>query len=206
MIAPEILLTFFVASVALGLAPGPDNLFVLTQSILQGQRAGLLVTLGLCTGLIAHSTAVALGVAAVIKASPMAFTALKIIGACYLVYLAWQLVRANRSSLEARPANVLSGLALYQRGIIMNITNPKVLLFFLAFLPQFTDPGAGSVTLQIFILGFVFIIATLLVFGSVALLAGPIGTWLKQAQGSQAVLNWVAAAIFVLLALNLVFN
>lgn len=199
----DVLAVFFGASVMLGLAPGPDNLFVLTQSALQGRVAGLFVTLGLSTGLLVHTTAVALGVAAIFQASAVAFTALKLAGAAYLLYLAWQAFRASAAKI-APGENRLGVAALYRRGIVMNITNPKVSIFFLAFLPQFADPAAGSIAAQIFILGGVFIVATLLVFGSVALLAGSVGERLARSERAQRIMNKVAGVVFVGLALRLI--
>jgi threonine/homoserine/homoserine lactone efflux protein len=203
MIPIETLATFFMASILLGLAPGPDNIFVLTQSALRGKIAGLLVTLGLCTGLVVHTTAVAFGVAVVFQASALAFTALKLGGAGYLLYLAWHAFRASAERISDGRKNELSYAKLYRRGIIMNVTNPKVSIFFLAFLPQFADPGLGSLTLQMLLLGGVFIVSTILVFGSIALLAGSIGQWLNRSPKSQVVMNRIAGVVFVMLALKL---
>ena len=203
LIPPDVLWVFFGASVALGLAPGPDNIFVLTQSALHGQTAGFLVTLGLCTGLIFHTAAVALGVAAIFATSEVAFNAVKIVGAAYLLYLAWQAFRAGSADLEAKDGNRLSYKALYARGVIMNITNPKVAIFFLAFLPQFADPSRGPVAWQIVVLGGLFIVATLLVFGSVAVFAGSIGDRLKKSPRAQVIMNRIAGLVFVGLALRL---
>jgi len=204
MLPIETLATFFTAAVLLALVPGPDNIFVLTQSAVQGKGAGLAVVLGLCTGLIGHSTAVALGVAAIFQASAVAFTILKYIGAGYLVYLAWQAFCAPVEKIESRPAGVAADYGkLYRRGIIMNITNPKVSIFFLAFLPQFTDPARGSVTLQILLLGAVFIAATIIVFGGIALLAGSLGEWLNRSTRVQNILNKLAGTVFLGLALKL---
>ncbi len=122
---------FFAASIALALAPGPDNFFVLAQSAAHGVGAGLMITLGLCTGLILHTTAVALGVAVIFQTSALAFNGLKLVGATYLLYLAWQSVRARPEELEARREQTLSPRRLFGRGVIMNITNPKVAIFFL---------------------------------------------------------------------------
>lgn len=203
MISGEILAVFFLASVALALAPGPDNIFVLTQSALNGQGTGLLVTLGLCTGLLAHTAAVALGIAVIFQTSELAFIVLKSIGAAYLLYLAWQAFRATTIDTADGDKDKLSSRHLYQRGIIMNITNPKVSVFFLAFLPQFANPAEGKLTLQIISLGFVFMLATLLVFGSIALLAGLLGPWLKRSVKIQRNLNWCAGAVFTALAIRL---
>src|SRR5690606_7707248 len=203
VLTPDVVLAFFLASVLLGLAPGPDNIFVLTQSTLHGRRAGLMVTLGLCTGLIVHSLAVAFGAAALFQSSELAFSALKLVGAGYLLYLAWGAFRAPPASLSAEPMNAPGRLALYRRGIIMNITNPKVSIFFLAFLPQFADPACGPVALQIMLLGGLFILATLLVFGAVAVAAGQLRGWLLRSQRIQLWINRLAGAVFVGLALRL---
>ncbi len=199
----ETLSVFVAATVALALAPGPDNIFVLTQSALHGRKAGIFVTLGLCTGLIFHTAAVALGVAAIFATSALAFTILKLVGAGYLVYLAWQAFRAGASNLSDGQSVTLGSRQLYGRGVIMNITNPKVAIFFLAFLPQFADPALGAVTGQIFIFGAIFILSTLLVFGSVAWFSGFLGDWLKGSARAQVILNRLAGIIFVGLALRL---
>ena len=204
MVLPfETVVTFFTASVILALVPGPDNIFVLTQSALHGRVSGLWVTLGLCTGLVVHTTAVALGVAVIFQVSAMAFFLLKIVGACYLLYLAWQAFRVSATQTISGENSGMNRGRLYRRGIIMNVTNPKVSIFFLAFLPQFVDPVRGPLTLQIVTLGFIFIIATVLIFGSVALLAGTIGEWLNTSPKAQLVLNKVAGFVFLGLALKL---
>jgi threonine/homoserine/homoserine lactone efflux protein len=203
LIPLETVATFFMASILLGLAPGPDNIFVLTQSALRGKAAGLLVTLGLCTGLVVHTTAVAFGVAVIFQASAFAFTALKLCGAGYLLYLAWHAFRATAEKIASGSRNGLSRAALYRRGIIMNVTNPKVSIFFLAFLPQFADPIRGSLTLQMLMLGGVFIVSTILVFGGIALLAGSIGAWLNRSPTTQVVMNRLAGTVFLGLALKL---
>lgn len=203
MIPVDVALLFFVATVALAISPGPDNLFVLTQSALYGPSAGIFVTLGLCTGLIVHTGAVALGVAAVFATSAVAFTVLKLCGACYLLYLAWGAFRAGASDLDVAARSVDSRGKLYGRGVIMNITNPKVAIFFLAFLPQFADPERGSLTGQMILLGGMFMAATLIVFGAVAVFAGFLGDWLRRSAKAQRVLNRLAGVVFVALALRL---
>jgi len=206
MPAIETLLTFFIASLLLALAPGPDNLFVLTQSALRGRSAGLAVTLGLCTGLLVHTTAVALGLAALFAASALAFTLLKLCGAGYLLWLAWQAWRASSTSIHTAPADRLNGWQLYRRGILMNITNPKVSVFFLAFLPQFADPSRGPLTLQLLALGAIFMVATILIFGGIALLAGMLGEWLTRSPGLQRIMSRLTATVFVGLALKLALS
>ena len=203
MLSLSTVVLFFSAAILLALAPGPDNIFVLTQAALRGKAAGIFVTLGLCTGLIVHTTAVALGVAAIFQASMLAFNLLKYIGAAYLLYLAWQAFHAGAASLSAGSSTVVTPLRLYRRGIIMNVTNPKVSIFFLAFLPQFTDPSRGSIVVQMILLGMLFILATILIFGSISLLAGTLGRWLGQSPKAQVIMNRVAGTVFAALALRL---
>ncbi|MBM9511229.1 LysE family translocator [Desulfogranum marinum] len=203
MLPIETQMTFLMASILLALAPGPDNIFVLTQSALHGRLAGIVVMLGLCTGLIVHSSAVAFGVAVIFQTSVLAFTILKFVGAAYLVYLAWGAFRAPATAIRNSQNGHIKYGKLYRRGIIMNITNPKVSIFFLAFLPQFADPQRGAITIQMLFLGGLFIIATIVIFGAIALLAGTLGRWLKQSSRIQLILNRVAGTVFLGLALKL---
>lgn len=200
----EISGAFFITAVLLGLAPGPDIIFVLTQSAMYGARAGIVTTLGLASGLCVQTLAVALGIAALLRASPLAFNALKFCGAAYLCWLAWLAFRARPDRAETGGGTTFPGYArAYLRGVIMNVTNPKVAIFFLAFLPQFCDPSRGSMLLQIIYFGFLFIIATLLVFSSVAWLGGTLATWFNKSPKAQLWINRAAGTIFIALALML---
>lgn len=203
---PDTLLTFIAASTLLSFAPGPDNLFVLMQSALHGRRAGFLITLGLCTGLLVHTTLVALGVAAVIMVSAVAFLILKLVGASYLIYLAVMSWRASASALSPEKASRLSARQYYLRGILMNLSNPKVAIFFLAFLPQFARPEAGSVTVQLLVLGGLFIVVALLVFGLIAALASWLAAPLAGSSRAQILLNRLAALVFFGLAARLALS
>lgn len=206
MIPVDTILMFVAACVALALAPGPDNIFVLTQSALYGRKTGILVTLGLCTGLVVHTIAVSLGVAVIFQTSALAFNILKIIGAAYLIYLAFQAFRAGPETLEGASDMERAWYQLYSRGIIMNLTNPKVAIFFLAFLPQFADPSEGAVSLQLLMLGGIFITLTLLIFGVISWFAGFIGQWLKGSVKAQVIMNRVAGTVFTALAVRLVVS
>ena len=205
----ETLVAFFGVSVLLALTPGPDNIFVLLQSAQRGWRAGMCVVLGLCLGLVGHTAAVALGLAAVFAASSMAFTVLKVVGAAYLAWLAWGALRAPASVHEAPPGGAAAAggnggaLRMVGRGVVMNLTNPKVLVFFLAFLPQFADPAQGGMARQIMLLGLVFMLATLLVFGAIACFSGAFGAILQRSARAQRLLNRVAGLVFLGLALRL---
>ena len=204
MVSVDTIITLGLTSVLLSLAPGPDNIFVLTQSALYGRRCGLFITLGLCTGLLFHTTVVAFGVAAIIQSSTWAFSALKLSGAAYLSYLAWQAFNAPVKRVDDQTQKLTASAArFYQRGIIMNITNPKVSIFFLAFLPQFTTPEAGPVAAQITVFGLIFLLSALLIFSLIALLAALIGRWLTRSDRAQKYLNRIAGLVFVGLALKL---
>ena len=206
----ETLIAFFGVSVLLALTPGPDNIFVLLQSAQRGWRAGMCVVLGLCLGLVGHTAAVALGLAAVFAASGMAFTVLKVVGAAYLAWLAWGALRAPASVHEAPPGGAAAAggnggaLRMVGRGVVMNLTNPKVLVFFLAFLPQFADPAQGGMARQIMLLGLVFMLATLLVFGAIACFSGVFGALLLRSARAQRLLNRVAGVVFLGMAARLV--
>lgn len=204
-------LNFFGVSLLLALTPGPDNLFVLVQSMQRGVRVGLAVVLGLCLGLLVHTSAIALGLAAVLAAQPLAFRVLQMLGALYLAWLAWQALRP-RPQHTNNPEPVTSAdtthtrtlARMVGRGLLMNLSNPKVLLFFLAFLPQFTDPAQGSIASQIVLLGLVFMLATLLVFGGIACFSGHFAAWLQRHTQAQGWLDTLAGLVFLALALRLV--
>ncbi|MEI6846473.1 MAG: LysE family translocator [Chlorobiaceae bacterium] len=206
MIDIHTLLAFFLTAVILALSPGPDNLFVMAQAAQNGRRAGFYVTLGLATGLVGHTVAVACGLAAIVSTSALAFSILKFAGAAYLLYLAWQAFLAGASTDGKKAVPVLSKGELYRRGIVMNLTNPKVALFFMAFLPQFADPLRGSMILQFFQLGGIFIIATILVFGIISAFAGGVGEKFRNSPTAQKVINRIAAAVFIGLAVKLAIS
>ena len=190
--------TFFLLALALGIAPGPDILFVFAQGLGQGAAAGSVVTCGLCTGLIVHVTLAAFGFAAVMKRCPKAFKAITWCGAAYLVYLgimAWRaagVVSVGPAAAESAPL-----LRLYLQGIVMNLCNPKVILFFIALMPRFIVPEKGGTTRQFLLLGLLFIVATLIVFNGVSLLGGSVA-WLFDANSE--VLRWLkyVSAVIIL--------
>ena len=202
----ETLGAFFVASVVMGLAPGPDILFVLTQSALYGARAGFATTCGLITGLFVHITAVSLGVAALFQSSETAFNVLKFAGAAYLLYLAWLSFRSGTSKASLQKAQFPGYGTLYRRGVIMKITKPTVKLFLLALLTQFADPARGGLTTQIIALGALFQLATLLVFGCVSLLAGRVAGRFNSSVKGQLFLNRAAGCVFTGLAVMLLVS
>ena len=206
MISIDTGLAFFSVSLLLAATPGPDNLFVLLQSARYGPRAGMLVVLGLCTGLLIHTAAAALGLAAVFSTSAFAFNTLTVAGACYLLYLAWQAFRMPAASAGDGDAPALGQRQMVLRGLVMNVTNPKVLLFFMAFLPQFIEPEKGRLFGQTISLGFLFIVATLLVFGSIAYFSGSFARRLLRSPRIQTGFNYLCGVVFAGLAVQLLLS
>ena len=199
----ESTITFITASIVLSLVPGPDNLFVMSNSALKGWRIGLYTTLGLCTGLIGHTILVAIGVSVIFQTSAIAFNGLKIIGAFYLIYLAWLSIQNKELNLGGESKNS-SNRSYYFTGVVMNLTNPKVAIFFLVFLPQFVN-SSNNVTSQIFMLGLLFIFSALFVFTSIAYLSSFLEGVLKKSKTINKNLNLLAALIYIALAVNLFF-
>ena len=203
---PGVWSAFFASSLVLALAPGPDNLLVLVQSASLGARAGLWVVAGLLTGILMQTLAAALGVAAVVAASPTLFWGIRILGAAYLLYLAFGAWRAGQAA-RASIYESFSAVALWRRGFVMNITNPKVQIFFLAFFPQFVTAGADSwqTAQEMVVMGISFGAATAIVFGLVAVFAGKLADKLRTPR-VQFFLNRASAVIFVLLAAAALFD
>lgn len=194
---------FLLASVLLTLAPGPDIMYLLAKSLADGARNGIALAAGLSSGILFHTTLVILGVAALIQSSPTALAALKFLGAFYLLYLAFGAFR-DKSELRLESAGATENrFALYRRGILMNVLNPKVLLFFLTFLPQFVPSDAENVGRQIALLGFLFAVQAFLVFSVVALCAGKLRRILFRKKGIGRVLNITQGVVLLIIAVLL---
>jgi len=204
ILSTETIIAFVTASVVLSLVPGPDNIFVMSHSALKGWKIGFYITLGLCTGLIAHTVLVAIGVSVIFQTSAIAFNGLKIIGAFYLLYLAWLSVQNKELNLGGTDKDS-TNRSYYFTGVIMNLTNPKVALFFLVFLPQFVNTSNDNVSIQISLLGLLFILSALCVFTSIAYLASFLEDILKKSKTVNKNLNILAALIYFALAINLFF-
>lgn len=205
MLSYDTVILFFSTSLFLALTPGPDNLYVLTQSALHNRRIGLFITLGLCTGLVLHTLALAAGLSALIITSPLTFSAVKLTGAAYLAYLAWRAFQAGTLSLQVHSQRQLNYGEFYRRGVIMNISNPKVALFFLAFLPQFIDINQDNTALQVMQIGGLFIMVTLMVFSVVIVLSVPIRQWLVIHPEHQLTMNKLTALLLSILAIHIAF-
>ncbi len=191
---------FVVTSVLLSFAPGPDNMFVLVQSAVHGVRAGLFTVLGLIVGVGIQTVAAALGVAAIVAASPTLFWGIRIVGALYLTYLAY-MSWTHPIASEGKATETLSYAKLFRRGVIMNVTNPKVQIFFLAFFPQFVTKGAGpaQTAIEMTVLGLTFMLATALVFSFIAFCSGTLADKLRTPR-VQFWMNRTASVIFLGLA------
>ncbi len=205
MIPTEILLAFLAASALITIAPGPDNLMVLSVGISRGRAAGIGFGLGCALGCFTHTLWATLGIGAVVLASEETFTTLKMAGAAYLVYIgimAWR--NAGGMSVIALDPGAVEPIGRHvRRGFIANVINPKVALFFIAFLPQFVDQARGPVWLQMLLLGAVFAAQTVVIFGSLGWFAGGIGARLQRQPGLAVWLDRCAGTIFFALALHL---
>ncbi|MDR0251411.1 MAG: LysE family translocator [Burkholderiales bacterium] len=217
MLGLEQSLLFLTAAVLLTLAPGPDNLMVISLGMARGRRAGVAFGLGCALGCLSHTLLAVLGVSAAIAASPHAFMVLRIIGGAYLIWLGvnalkstWRrsaepiAVSAETTSASLTPTFQKAGtLTLFTRGLIANAINPKVILFFLAFLPQFVKPAHGSVGLQLALLGVLFTLQSVLIFSTIGFLAGSLGQRLARDPQIALWLDRLAGLVFVGLGLRL---
>ena len=191
---------FLTASVLITLAPGPDNMYLLAKSLASGAKSGVALSGGLASGIVFHTGLVMLGVAALIKASPLAFMALKFVGAGYLLYLAWQAFHEQGDLELGQDSDALVYGALYRRGILMNVLNPKVLLFFLAFLPQFVDTGSEQMALHIALLGAVFALQVFIIFALIAICAGKVRRFISRTRNLNHILGVVQGIVLVIIA------
>ena len=198
---------FVLATAVLGISPGPDNIFVLTQSLANGVKSGLAVVFGLASGCLVHTTLLAFGVSEIIKRSDTIFWAIKLFGIAYLLYLAFKVFRSNADiQISSESATKRSVGKLFWTGFTMNVLNPKVTIFFLAFFPGFLFSTEMNTVFQFYILGFLFIAVTLLIFGGIALLSGSISTFITKYSKAGEVLKWVQIIVFVGIASYLLLS
>lgn len=186
----------------MALMPGPDNIFVLTESIAKGARNGILIALGLNSGVLVHTFAATTGVSLILKQSELAFSIIQYAGATYLLYLAYLSAKEKVEQFEVKENNELGAFKLFRTGFIMNLLNPKVSLFFIAFLPQFVRPESSSVIMQMIIMGIAFMVIGFITFSSFALLANQIRKPLNSLKALWLI-KW--AKVFVLFGLAVYF-
>lgn len=206
MLSPDQFLAFLLAALLITASPGPDNLMVLSMGMSRGRRQGVVFGLGCALGCLSHTVLAAVGVSALVAASPLAFTALKVAGGLYLIWLGLQALRSTGGARvgAAELAAAPSLRTLFLKGVFANAINPKVVLFFLSFLPQFVVPANGPVGTQLALLGLVFTAQAALLFGLLGWFAGAIGQWLNRRPRAGLWLDRVAGAVFVGLGLRLI--
>jgi threonine/homoserine/homoserine lactone efflux protein len=195
------------ATAALAISPGPDNIYVLTQSIVNGKKFGLAAVAGLISGCLVHTTLLAFGVSALIKTNENIFLIIKLFGSFYLFYLAYQVFRSDASvhlSESSAPRKSLS--QLFQQGFIMNVLNPKVTIFFLAFFPGFLFSDTLSTVVQFYVLGLLFMFVSALIFSAIASLSGLISKRINANEAIGSFLKWLQILVFVGIAVYLLLS
>jgi threonine/homoserine/homoserine lactone efflux protein len=203
----EILLSFIIATSVLAISPGPDNIYVLMQSLVHGKKFGIATLCGLMTGCLIHTTLVAFGVSALIKANDSLYFVIKLFGALYLFYLAYKVFKSD-AELNIKNTNIprKTTTQLFKQGFIMNVLNPKVSIFFLAFFPGFLFSDTINTIAQFYILGLLFMLVSFIIFGSIAILSGLISDYIKQHKNIGLVLKWLQITVFVGIAIFILLS
>jgi len=195
---------FIIASIALIFTPGPDIIYVLTQGIADGKRSGVISAAGVTTGILIHTMAAALGLAVLLKTSTYAFWALKVVGGIYLMYLGYQVIK-NKQALEITGLQKsLDTKKCFLQGFFSNVLNPKVALFFVAFLPQFVNKDSANQSLDMIIFGLIFALMTIIFLMVLGFFAGGIGIWLKQRKKIAGKIRIGSGTVLMLLGLRLI--
>jgi threonine/homoserine/homoserine lactone efflux protein len=200
------IILFMMSALALNLSPGPSILYILSRTLGQGREAGLVSVLGLATATLIHAMAAALGLSTLFVYSPVAFAVVKYLGAAYLIYLGVTMLRSRNALQPAHAATPVPLAAIYRQGVVTDLLNPKVALFFIAFLPQFVDPASGSPALQILFFGLLFHVTGVPVNLLVALAGGRLATLLVRRPGWARVQNWISGTVLVGLGLRLALS
>ncbi len=196
----------FIATVLLCIVPGPDMLYILARSTAQGRSAGVVSCVGIATGGLIQTTAVALGLSGLFLAVPIAYDIIKYAGAIYLVYLGIRTILSREEMLADSSSERVGICKIFFQGTLTTLLNPKVAFFYLAFLPQFVSQSQGHAPVQLLILGLVFNVTGLAVDASIALLASFLGLWLKGHTGAAKLLRWLTGGVFVGLGVRLAFS
>ena len=203
----EIIIAFVFATTALALSPGPDNIYVLTQSMVYGKKYGYATAAGLVTGCLVHTTLLAFGVSVLIKNSPNLFFTIKFLGALYLFYLAFKVYRSDFSLDLSGEVGPKKGFwQLFGRGFVMNVLNPKVTLFFLAFFPTFLFSHFLNVIIQFYALGFLFMAISFFIFCAIAYFSGVLANYFSKHSKAPRILKWVQIVVFVGIAVYILIS
>jgi len=190
----------------LTIMPGPDIMYVLVQSVTNGKKYGIATSLGLVSGIIIHTSLVAFGVSAILKQSETIFFIIKLLGALYLLYLAYSTYKSKEEILLTTNTEKKGLLKLYKRGFIMNVLNPKVSIFFLAFFPGFLFSSTQSTIVQFYVLGALFMIQALLIFSIVSILSGKFTSYLKSHPTFNSRIKWLKIVVFVGISIFIVLT
>jgi len=194
----EILISFILAVSILAISPGPDNIFVLMQSVVHGKKYGLATIIGLMTGCIVHTIFVAVGISTIIKENNTIFLVIKILGAVYLLYLAYKVITGGSEiSMSTEKIDKKTPFQLFKIGFIMNVLNPKVTLFFLALFPGFLFSEILPISLQFYTLGALFILVSFVIFSLIAILGGTISEKIKTSKNIGVWLQWMQVFVFI---------
>jgi len=193
----ENLISFSIASMLLALSPGPDNIYVIAQSLANGTKSGIATTAGLVSGCIVHTTLLAFGISVIITSSETVFYGIKIFGALYLFYLAYKVFVSDSAISLTDKAPKKTNFQLFKQGVIMNIINPKVMIFFLAFFPGFLWDETQNTVSQFYILGITFMLAAFVVFSVLAILAGSVSNYLINHKSTGLILKWLQIVVFI---------
>lgn len=196
---------FVAASWALIIAPGPDMMYVITRGMSQGRKAGLLSALGVTLGILVHTISAAFGLAVLLQTSAMAFLIVKYMGALYLIYLGLKALKSKSNFTPLKPQQKMDSRSIFWQGVLSNVLNPKVALFFLAFLPQFVNRDQGFVPLQMLVLGILFALFGIIFLSVLGYFSGGVGNWLSSSPRFAAILRWLTGGIFVGLGIRLAF-
>lgn len=208
MIDWESYLLFLGTVLLICVVPGSDMIYIVTNGVSQGVKAALLASLGMATGMLVHTTAVGLGLATLVSSSPVAYEVVRYAGAAYLAYLGVKTLLDSRHQVDTHIAagEQLSLSTVFRRAVITNVLNPKIIVFYLAFLPQFVHAQRGNASAQLFLLGFTFVVVGLLIDSLIALASGRVGDWLRKDERTATWLNRVAGVVFLGLAISVVVD
>ena len=204
----ELILSFLATSIILSFMPGPDNIYVLTESITKGSKNGVSISFGLGMGVLVHTTAAATGLSLIIMKSATVFTIIKYLGAAYMFYLAYKSIGEKRIKIDIAKKEDDSNFNVFQlvrKGFLMNILNPKVSLFFIAFLPQFVSTDGYNITIQMIILGVIFMIQAIIIFSGIAILSSRLTKYVNDSKFWN-ITKWSKVGVLSILGLSLILS
>lgn len=209
MIGISNLVMYTIGAALIIVSPGPDFIYVTTRGVAHGKKAGVISAAGISIGLLIHTTLAALGLSALLQTSGIAFQTIKLAGALYLAYLGIRML-LEKKALVSRDDSIakkeINGFSIFQQGMLTNVLNPKAIITFMAFIPQFINPADGNPTLQVMILGGVIVLLAIVWFGCVGYFSGKMGQWIIQNQFLQRIIQKVSGVVLIGLGLKLAMS